>query len=497
MRTSSNRPRLLSPFRVTGGLVAAAALSAALASPAGAAGAGGGPTSTGRAALPPGAIRHILVVDLENESEAATFGGSNTYLTDTLLPQGELLQNYYATGHVSADNYIAQVSGQAPNLVTSSDCIANLTTLAGSFNDITPGNPDPDQSTYPGQVDGQGCVYPAAVQTIGNQLDSAPHPHVTPTWREYAEDMGNDPARDGGTPDPLGGTDCAHPTQVTGQAADDTNAAEGPNATGSQVHSTVSDQYADRHNGFIYFHSVIDNAAYCADHVVPLGTVTVGSDGRADTYRGHLAQDLAHQSTTPEFSFITPNLCDDGHDSTCAGTNSDGTTAGGLVGLNAWLSNWMPLILGSPAYRDGSLLVVITADEGAITDTSAIDNEQPGPGSANPGYSPLLNISMPSLGGKTLYQVLGVTGLTPGVEPPAGTMPGGGQIGALLLNSKWIKPGTVNTTPYNHYAALRSYEDLLGITTGGADGNGHLGMAGMSGLRPFGPDVFMRAPSHT
>jgi hypothetical protein len=309
--------------------------------------------------------------------------------------------------------------------------------------------------------------------------------------------MGNDPARDGGTPDPLGGTDCAHPTQVNGQAADDTNAAEGPNATGSQVHSTISDQYADRHNGFIYFHSVIDNAAYCADHVVPLGTVTVGSDGRANTYRGHLAQDLAHQSTTPGFSFITPNLCDDGHDSTCAGTNSDGTGAGGLVGLNAWLSSWMPLILGSPAYRDGSLLVVITADEGAITDTAAGDNEQPGPGSANPGYSPLLNIPMASLGGKTLYQVLGVTGLTPGVEPPAGTMPGGGQIGALLLNSEWIKPGTVNTTPYNHYAALRSYEDLLGITTGGADGNGHLGMAGMSGLSPFGPDVFTRVSNHS
>jgi hypothetical protein len=180
-----------SRFRIAGGLLAAAAVSANLASPAGAAGASGGPTSTARVALPPGAIRHILVIDLENESEAATFGGSNTYLTDTLLPQGELLQDYYATGHVSADNYIAQVSGQAPNLVTSSDCIANLTTLAGSFNDITPGNLDLDQSTYPGQVDGQGCVHPAAVQTIGTQLDSAPHPHVTPTWREYAEDRGH------------------------------------------------------------------------------------------------------------------------------------------------------------------------------------------------------------------------------------------------------------------------------------------------------------------
>ncbi|HEY3811258.1 MAG TPA: hypothetical protein VGL49_07475 [Acidimicrobiales bacterium] len=63
---------------------------------------------------------------------------------------------------------------------------------------------------------------------------------------------------------------------------------------------------------------------------------------------------------------------------------------------------------------------------------------------------------------------------------------------ALLLNRKWITPGTVNTTPYNHYSALRTYEDLLGITTGGSDGHGHLGMAGMPGLAPFDPDVFNR-----
>ncbi|MBO0731205.1 MAG: hypothetical protein J2P57_18255, partial [Acidimicrobiaceae bacterium] len=300
--------------------------------------------------------------------------------------------------------------------------------------------------------------------------------------RQYSEDMGNDPARDGGSPDPQGGTDCAHPTQVNGQAGDDTNNAEGPNATGSQVKSATTDQYADRHNGFIYFHSVIDNPAYCDRHVVPLGTVT----------HGHLAQDFARASTTPEFSFITPNLCNDGHDATCAGTNAAGGTTGGLVGFDTWLQNWMPLILSSPAYRDGSMLVVITADEGAITDATAAPGEQPGPGSANPGYSPLLNVPEAAFGGLTLYQVLGVTGLTPNQEPPAGTMPGGGPTGALLLNSRWIKAGTVNNTAYNHYSALRSYEDLLGITRGGSDGEGHLGMAGTPGLAPFGPDVFNR-----
>jgi hypothetical protein len=40
---------------------------------------------------------------------------------------------------------------------------------------------------------------------------------------------------------------------------------------------------------------------------------------------------------------------------------------------------------------------------------------------------------------------------------------------------------------------LRSYEDLLGLTTGGTDGEGHLGFAAAKGLAPFGPDVF---PTH-
>ena len=439
--------------------------------------------------LPPGAIQHVMVIDLENESFASTFGTPGTYLTQTLVPQGELLVNYYATGHVSLDNYVAQVSGQAPNFLTNSDCVGS--TGAGAYNDVVPGTLDANQATYPGQVDGQGCVFPAAVQTIGAQLDLAYPWSRDRNWRGYAEDMGNDPTRDGGTADPLGGTDCAHPVQTNGVGVDLTNNAEGPNATGSQVLSTTTDQYANRHNPFVYFHSVVDNAWTCPRDVVPLGAVTLGSNGAPDTFSGHLAQDLASPATTPRFALVTPNLCNDGHDAKCAGTNTAGTTTGGLTAANLWLTHWMPLILGSPAYRSGHMLVVITTDEGAITDSTAGDNEQPGPNNPNPGYSPLLNVPIPAFGGKTYYQILGVTGLTPNVAPPGGTMPGGGQVGALLLNPRWIHTGTVDTTgSYNHYSALRTYEDLLGIDWGGADRQGHLGFAATAS--DFGPDVFVR-----
>ena len=415
-----------------------------------------------RAALPPGSINNILVIELENEDEGSTFGAGSvaTYLNDTLVPQGELLQNYYAIGHVSLDNYIAQISGQAPTPLTDSDCDL------GEYVNVSPGTDDPNSATYPGQVDGNGCVLPApngtshGAPTIADQLDAVDPPNATThvaSWREYAEDMGNDATRDGGTADPLGGTDCAHPA-IGG--TDNTSFAE------------TSDQYTTRHNPFMYFHSVIDNTAECDANVVPLGTVAVGTpstfNGVAlpDVFTGHLANDLSSEATTPAFGFVTPNLCDDGHDGTCTGTNLDGTHTGGLAGADIWLQHYMPLIMASPSYQSGQMLVVVTSDEGADNDTTACCNEQPGPNWAYPGFSPLFGT-------------------------PTGPAPGGGQIGALLLNSKYIQPGTVDTTGYyNHYSALRSYEDLLGITSGGTDGYGHLGFAAAPGLTPFGQDIF-------
>jgi hypothetical protein len=117
-------------------------------------------------------------------------------------------------------------------------------------------------------------------------------------------------------------------------------------------------------------------------------------------------------------------------------------------------------------------LVVITFDEGGVSTTGLSDvrsccYEQPGPNTIAPG---------------DVFS-----------KATTNTAPGGGQTGALLLNSRHVRAGGHNTTgQYNHYSALRSYEDLLGLTHGGADGEGHIGFAGAPGLVPFGPDVFDR-----
>ncbi len=429
-----------------------------------------------RAALPSGAIEHILVIELENESETTTFGPSSpaVYLNTTLLSQGELIANYFSTSHVSLGNYIAQVSGQGPTPSTNSDCI-NLSSLTapqllGSFNNVSPGTTAANQQQNPGQVVGNGCVYPATVLTIGDQLDAL-YPN-TLNWREYAEDMGNDIGRDYGVADPLGGADCAHPP-VGGNDYSNSAAAD--------------DQYATRHNPFVYFHSVIDNQAGCENHEVPLGKVTVGANGQADSFSGHLYNDLSTIETTPKFMFVTPNLCNDGHDATCAGPNTEGTTnaagqnIGGLAAADLWLKHWMPMILNSPAYQSGKMLVVITVDEGSDSDTRACANANQascnapsGPNLSNFGYSP----------------VLGLYGLQT-APTTTNVYPGGGQVGAVVFNKNYIQPGSVNTTgDYNHFSALRSYEDLLGITTGGNDGLGHLGYAGTINQTPFGSDVF-------
>jgi phosphatidylinositol-3-phosphatase len=98
--------------------------------------------------------------------------------------------------------------------------------------------------------------------------------------------------------------------------------------------------YATRHVPFLYYKDILDNAARLKAHVVPLT---------------QLAPDLASVSTTPDYAFITPNLCNDMHD--CS------------VGVgDKWLSRIVPLILGSPAFTSTPSLLVITWDEGTGSD---------------------------------------------------------------------------------------------------------------------------------
>jgi phosphatidylinositol-3-phosphatase len=332
-------------------------------------------------------VKHVFVIVLENEDYASTLGepSADPYLAQTLPSEGALLSEYFATGHESNDNYISLVSGRPPNPDNQADC-----QLFDNF--LLP------TSEADGVEGGIGCVYPANVQNIGTQLSAGGR-----SWKAYAQDMGNDPEREAAA--------CGHPEL---EAKDETqNAVEG-------------DGYATRHDPFVYFHSVVDSQQYCDAHVVALG----GPEGSMppDALHGEtgLASDLRSAKRTPTFSFITPNLCNDGHDFPCKNQPS-GPSA--LADIDAFLETWVPKITASPAFHKGGLLM-ITFDEsdGAQSDSSSCCEEQPGPDSPLPG----------------------ITG------------PGGGRIGAVML-SPFIKPGTVSAAPYDHYSALASFETLLGL----------------------------------
>jgi hypothetical protein len=63
------------------------------------------------AGRPPGlsAVRHVWVIELENQRYAQSLGtpSADPYLAKTLPRMGARLENYYAIGHASADNYVA------------------------------------------------------------------------------------------------------------------------------------------------------------------------------------------------------------------------------------------------------------------------------------------------------------------------------------------------------------------------------------------------------
>jgi phosphatidylinositol-3-phosphatase len=350
---------------------------------------------------------HVFIIVLENEGYDVTFGANSPALyLNALARKGALLKNYYGTGHNSLDNYIAMISGQAPNPVTQEDC--------QNYVDFKPDGPlDAD-----GQAVGAGCIYPANVPTLAGQMEKAQG--RTLTWKGYMEDMGNDANRE----DPA----CGRPKTAS------------PDST---QHAETGDQYAARHNPFIYFHEL---DASCAAHLAKLS---------------QLAKDLEAVETTPNFAFITPNLCNDGHDEPCVNDEP-----GGLLSADRFLATYVPKILNSPAFKKDGLLIV-TFDEAEVYilknklldgDVSACCDEPKGP-----------NIHPEDT-------VFGNADKGPGIAGP-----GGGRIGAVLL-SRYIREGTVSDVPYNHYSLLRSIEDFFDLK--------HLGYAGMKGLKPFGDDVF-------
>jgi hypothetical protein len=114
--------------------------------------------------------------------------------------------------------------------------------------------------------------------------------------------------------------------------------------SGTTCALSSSGKYAAKHNPFVFFDDVSDNfkstSAKCIAHVRPFT---------------ELQTDLSN-NTMARYVFITPNLCNDMHDS-CAPLYN------GVKQGDAWLKTVVPMITNSLAYKNNGALM-ITWDEG-------------------------------------------------------------------------------------------------------------------------------------
>ncbi len=178
---------------------------------------------------------------------------------------------------------------------------------------------------------GFGCIYPALVKTLADQLEKAGL-----SWKGYMDGLGTDPERD-------------QPVTCSVDKIGKQDLTRIPNG---------DDSYAAIQNPFVYFHGIIDNPKGCNSHIVGLD---------------ELKTDLRRVATTPNYSFIAPGTCHEAWGRYCGTTEAPAGTI-----IAAFLRQWVPLITHSPAFRKDGLLIITFAqsDGSAPQDYDACCGEQ-------------------------------------------------------------------------------------------------------------------------
>ena len=283
-------------------------------------------------------LDHVFEIVVSAADYASAFGAASPmpYLR-SLTSKGTLLSGYSSLGQGELADELALVGGQPPNTDTSAGCPTYAEFPTGTTADAD------------GIVSATGCVYPETVLSIGDQVTSSGH-----TWRAYVDGMG--------------AAACVHPN--SGAADDAVLPGAGPT-------------YDTRANPFIYFHSLLD----------------LGDCASDDVDLGHLQHGLRASTKAPTFTFIAPGICEAAAtlpsapgttSSSSAAPNTTTTTAttstpstttsaaaptsvastpqcpagapSGPAAADAFLRQWVPRVLASPAYRSkGALLITVAA----------------------------------------------------------------------------------------------------------------------------------------
>jgi phosphatidylinositol-3-phosphatase len=370
--------------------------------------------------LPAGAtlpeVKHAFLIVLGENSYEGTFSAAagSSYLSRTLPKKGELIPNYYGvTGGVLA-NEIALLSGQGPTPETAVDC--------PNYTAITPAT----VSLFAEQVEGNGCVYPKTVESLPTQLEDKEL-----TWRAYVEDMENGGAV--GQP-----WRCRKPTL----GGPDTSPAGSP-----------GDQYVSWRNPVVYFGAIAEGAE-CEKHDVGFEILT---------------RDLEAKKKTPALSLIFPDACHSGGEVEC-----EPGAPKGAPGVTQLLKTLVPAIMASPAYEEGGLIMVTSAQApqaGATPDPSGCCLAP-----EYPNLPPVTTaaVTTPSTTTKEGSTSATETSTSATEETTAATTTtyteesvtesgGGGKVGLLMI-SPFVEPGTVVETEYaNHFTLLKTLETMFGV----------------------------------
>ncbi|HET7455972.1 MAG TPA: alkaline phosphatase family protein [Solirubrobacterales bacterium] len=259
-------------------------------------------------------VKHMFLIVLGEGGYEESFGDASTsaYLGDELPAQGELLTNYFAVTKGELANRIALISGQGPTAETAANC--------PTYADVVPGT----ESTE-GQVEGNGCAYPATTKTLPAQLAEEKL-----SWRAYVErDEAGEEAPPAGTPPPS----C----------------------------------YATPRNPFAYFHALVD----------------AGECGEGDPGLARLAKDLALKPEKfPAFAYISPTPPTP--ENPAAAEEELKTIVSSIQSSFAYKDGGLIVITSAQAPQEGE-----HADNSACCISPAYPNLPPEPEAAEPAAGPV------------------------------------------------------------------------------------------------------------
>jgi hypothetical protein len=394
----------------------------------GSGGGSSGPTvPAGDADLPK--IGHVFEIGLSTTDYKAAFKqGAANYL-HTLTRKGTVLSGYHSLGSSELADELASVSGQLPNADTRGGC-----TKFAEFRTGVVANAH-------GLIPGKGCVYPETALTIGDQVTASGH-----KWGAFVADQGKQA--------------CVHPNS---------------NAVDDVALPFADPGYEDRHNPFVYFHSLLD----------------LGDCSSDDVDLSKLPAALRSAAKTPTFTYIAPDACADARAVATSGSGTTGTTTTGsstttTTGTSTTAPETSTTSTGTstaaPGVSTTTTTTTATSTTGSATTTTPTGTTGTGSTTAtSPIISGALGLPtaaacplgpvgiaaedaflkawVPRILRSSAYRNNGVLVIAFSGD---GTKPSGPKLktGALVL-SQWTQRGATIATPYTPYSLLRSIEDML------------------------------------